>query len=275
MVNYGVLQADDRLKLQFNVDLFMKCFSYIDDSGERMTAAPWIFAPGWRPKGASRALGQRGEPAEELESTAEFRGEAMKRLRDHELYTAQFIPHCVVNDDKVEALTDDDMKSLIARPQRSYAKFSIDARIDAGMAVTMSLPSRVKQKAKAKKTVEEDEDEDDEEVEEREDRGPLSSQFHELVNTAENAASVRAKESKDGEKEKRKNARKLLKEQKKAEQALKEQEKTEKDRKKAIRDGKRKATAECDESNKRKKRKNEIESEDGKHALPTRYPLSS
>jgi hypothetical protein len=253
-VNYGVLQADSRLDIQFNVDLFMKSLSYVDDDGTRRTAAPWVFAPGWRPKDASKELGQRGEVVDELESTSEFRENGLKELLKHELYTAQFIPHCVANDDKVTALTEDDVQSLVACPQMSYPRLSVQARLADGIPVTMSLPSKIRRRPKDKQAIEECDD--DEEQEEREDRGPLASRFHDLVNTRLNAETLRAKEAKEKEKENRKRLKK----------SQKEQEKRGKEQAKGRKGEKRKAS-ESVESEKQKRRCTmEIESQ-GVHNL--------
>lgn len=258
-VNYGVLQADSRLEIQFDVDLFMKSLSYVDVDGTRRTAAPWVFAPGWRPKDASKELGQQGEVVDELESTTEFRQSGLKQLQKHELYTAQFIPHCVANDNQVAALTECDIKFLVASPQTSYPMLSVEARLASDIPVTMSLPSKKRGRSKSRQVTEECDD--DEEQEERQNIGPLSSQFHELVNTRQNEESLMAKQVKEQEKEKKKQLNKALKEQAKLD---KEKAKVDEGKSKG---GKRKASESVESEKRKRSCKTEIgaESQEGVH----------
>jgi hypothetical protein len=150
VVNHSSLLTDPDLQIQFDLDSFMKCLSYVDNSGKRRTAAPWPLGPGWRPRGASRHPDQQGDLINDLEKTSEFRATTIARLEDHERYMAQFIPHCVAHK-KVSPLMDDGVEAVIASANSSdpaLEEFSAATRESDQVSLTMTIPSTTRKKGK-------------------------------------------------------------------------------------------------------------------------------
>jgi len=196
LVNFIVMQMDERVNARLDVDAFMKSLSF-DFDGMRRTARPWIHGPGWRPAGASNDIDQEGELTGPLESTGPLRARVMEELERRQKYLAQFLPH-QVGSKKIDPLSESDIKNLKenddsrdeANVQGDMASFSVHARVKQGVRVLLDLRDT--------------QDENDEEI----DTTPLednekdieqfqpNDEFNDLVDTYRNTKVVRDTEAK-------------------------------------------------------------------------------
>jgi len=158
-VNFYCEGIDKQVNTHFNVDAFMKCLSFEID-GERRTAPPWPYGPGWQEKGASNELDQKGELVGELESTAPLRANVLEKLRTHREYLAKFYPH-QVGTKKIAPLSEEEIDKLVQKDDAEQvngmlvrgdlASLSMESRCKAGEHVLINIPIKSR-KNKAKDT---------------------------------------------------------------------------------------------------------------------------
>ncbi|KIM34732.1 hypothetical protein M413DRAFT_33066, partial [Hebeloma cylindrosporum] len=195
-VNYILSQVDERVSARLNLDMFMKSISF-EIGGERRTARPWIYGPGYRPKGASNEIDQQGELTGPLESTAPLRKRAMDKLKAHREYLAQFIPHQVGNkkvdplsESMIQELIEQDDKSDKAKNESDLSAFSVDARKKQGIRLLIvHRDAQDENDEENDTTLQEDNEKDVEQFQ-------PDNEFDELVNTYGNTKAVREAEAK-------------------------------------------------------------------------------
>ncbi|KAF9470207.1 hypothetical protein BDN70DRAFT_939930 [Pholiota conissans] len=108
LTNFILSQLPEKYGVQFHADKALEAISYRTSDNKRKTLAPWIDAPGFRPKDASRDLHQTGKFIEDLIDQAPIRARIIAELEAHQKNVQRFIPQSVASK-KVEPLTDEEM----------------------------------------------------------------------------------------------------------------------------------------------------------------------
>lgn len=112
MTNFVLGQLPRRYRVQLDSDRFLSAISS-EIQDRRKTLGPWIDAPGFRKKGASRTLHQPGEYIEDLVDQTPIRQQIIRELDEHQDKLARSVPQCVVSN-KVDALSEQDIENLLS-----------------------------------------------------------------------------------------------------------------------------------------------------------------
>lgn len=110
MTNFVLAQLPHCYRVQLYSDKFLSSISS-NLPGRHRTVGPWIDAPGFRKKGASRNLHQPREHIEDLVSQTPYKEEIIRELDNHQDRMARSILQCVISK-KVYPLSDEDIKDL-------------------------------------------------------------------------------------------------------------------------------------------------------------------
>ncbi|KAF8177877.1 hypothetical protein BJ912DRAFT_930238 [Pholiota molesta] len=111
MTNFVISQLPRRYRVQLDSDRFLSAISSEVQDG-RKTLGPWIDAPGFRKKDASRSLHQSGEYIEDLVDQTPIRQQIIRELNDHQDRLARSVPQCVVSK-KVDPLSEHDIVNML------------------------------------------------------------------------------------------------------------------------------------------------------------------
>ncbi|KAF9472279.1 hypothetical protein BDN70DRAFT_938300 [Pholiota conissans] len=111
LTNFILSQLPKSYGIQFHADKALESISYRTSDNKRKTLGPWIDAPGYRPKDASRDENQTGKFIDDLVDQAPIRTRILAEMDEHQKTMQHFIPQCVASN-KIQPLTDNDIAVL-------------------------------------------------------------------------------------------------------------------------------------------------------------------